>query len=187
RFYKEISGAFVNPFIGGLGKNIPHYFIPANTSGGAYKVTFSGKEIKEKSNTDFVYSAPGFTVGFENIELDPNETLAATITPDGETITFTSSADGETPGIYFAFDPKDGSGDSYIINVSGAQIDAGKTLTAHFDFDKHKVSFKDNDGNSDTYNVEVTRIKADGTRQTLKKDLKEEGGEVESNLDEWDN
>lgn len=186
-FYREISGATVNPFIGGLGVDHAHYLIPAAASGNAYKVVFSGKDLKKESTTDFIYSAPGLTVGFDGIQLDPNETLATTITPNGETITFTSSADGETPGIYFAFDPKVGSGDSYIISVGGAHINAGKTLTAHFDFEHHKVSFKDNDGDSDTYNVEVERIKRDGTRQTLKKEFKEDGSQIETNLDEWKN
>lgn len=187
KFYEEISGARADMSKGGRGRTIPNYTIPAQTSGGAYKITFSGKDLKEESTTDFVYSAPGLTVGFDGIQLDPNETLTTTVAPDGETITFTSSADAETPGIYFAFDSLDGSGESYIVRVSGAEIEAGKTLTAHFDFDKHKVSFKDNDGDGDTYNVEVVRIKPDGTSQTLKKEFKEEGGEVESNLDEWEN
>lgn len=186
-FYKEISGATVNPFIGGMGIDHAHYLVPAVASGNAYKVVFSGKDLKKKSMTDFIYSAPGLTVGFDGIQLDPNETLATTITPDGETITFTSSADGETPGIYFAFDPKDGSGDSFIVRVGGARIDAGKTLTAHFDFVHHKVSFKDDDGDGDTYNVEVERIKPNGTRQTLKKEFKEDGSQIETNLDEWEN
>lgn len=187
KFYEEINGGIARSILGGRGKTVPNYSIPAQTSGGAYKVVFSGKDLEAESTTDFTYSAPGLTVGFDGIQLDPNETLATTITPDGETITFTSSADGETPGIYFAFDPQDGSGASYLVRVSGAEIEAGKTLTAHFDFDKHTVSFKDNDGNSDTYNVEVEKINADGTRQTLKKELKEENGEVGGNLDDWSN
>jgi hypothetical protein len=187
KFYEEITGGRAGAIVGGRGKTVPDYSIPAQTSGGAYKVVFSGKDLKAESTTDFVYSAPGLTVGFDGIQLDPNETLETTIAPDGETITFTSSADGETPGIYFAFDPLDGSGASYIVRVSGAEIEAGKTLTAHFDFDKHTVSFKDNDGDSDTYSVEVEKINADGTRQTLKKELKEENGAVSGNLDEWEN
>jgi hypothetical protein len=186
-FYKEIGGAVVNPYVGGLGKIHQHYNVPTNTSGNPYKIVFSGKDLTAESTTDFTYSAPGLTVGFDRIQLDPNETLTTTISPDGETITFTSSADAETPGIYFAFDPLDGSGASYIVRVSGAEIEAGKTLTAHFDFDKHTVNFKDNDGDSDTYNVEVEKINADGTRQTIKKELKEENGEVGGNLDEWGN
>lgn len=187
KFYEEIAGGRAGEIVGGLGKTIPNFTIPAQSGSNPYTVTFSGKHLKQKSVTDFVYSAPGLTVGFDGIQLDPNETLTTTITPDGETITFTSSADGETPGIYFAFDPKDGSGNSYTVRIGGAQIDAGKTLTAHFDFEHHKVSFKDNDGDSDTYNVEVERIKPDGTRQTLKKEFKEEGSQIETNLDEWDN
>lgn len=187
KFYEEIRGATSNLIIGGRGKDLPNYRIPFNATGGDYKVTFSGKSLKEESPTDFTYSAPGFTVGFENIELDPNEILTATISPDGEKISFTSSADNETPSIYFAFDPEDDSGDSYLVRIGGAQIEAGKTLTVQIDFESHKVNFNDNDGNSDEYSVEVERIKSDGTRQTLKKGFNEKGDEVETDLDDWKN
>lgn len=187
RFYEEIPGATSNLILGGRGKNLPDYRIPFNAQGGAYTVTFSGKNMKQESMTDFTYSAPGFTVGFEDVLLDPNETLTTTITPNGETITFTSSADGETPGIYFTFDPQDGSGASYIARIEGAQIEAGKTLTAKFDFENLKLEFKDNDGNQDEYDIELVRINPDGSRQNISKKIGEDGGDnFELNIKDWD-
>lgn len=187
RFYEEIPGATSNLIVGGRGKDLPDYRIPFNARGGAYTVTFSGKKLKAESTTDFTYSAPGFTVGFEDIRLDPNETLTTTISPDGETITFTSSADGETPGIYFTFDPQDGSGSSYIARIDGAQIEAGKTLTAQFDFENLKLNFKDNDGNEDEYEIKLVRINPTGKRQNISKKISGDGGDnFELNLKDWD-
>lgn len=187
KFYNEVGSGRADTIKGGRGKTVPNYTIPAQSAGNPYKVTFSGKSLKSESTTDFVYSAPGFTVGFEDIRLDPNETLATTISPDGETITFTSSADGETPGIYFAFDPLDGSGASYIVRVDGAEIEAGKTLTAKFDFDNLKVDFKDNDGNQDEYDIEIVRINRDGKQQKTTKKVSSKGGDnFELDLKSWD-
>lgn len=186
KFYEEIRGASTNLIIGGRGKNLPDYKIPAQTQGKPYTVTFSGKYLKAESTTDFTYSAPGFTVGFDKIKLDPNETLTTTISPDGENITFTSSADGETPEIYFTFDPKDSSGASYIARIAGAQIEAGKTLTANFDFDTLKLKFKDDDGNQDEYDVELIKINPDGKRQKLEKKVADKGGDnYEMDLKDW--
>ncbi|HEX8287056.1 MAG TPA: hypothetical protein VF556_03625 [Pyrinomonadaceae bacterium] len=187
KFYEEIPRAASNLILGGRGKNLPDYRIPFNANGEPYTVTFSGKNLKEESMTDFTYSAPGFTVGFEDILLDPVETLTTTISPDGETITFTSSADGETPGIYFTFDTLDDSGASYIARIDGAQIEAGKTLTAQFDFDNLKLFFKDNDGNQDEYDIELVRINQDGSRQNLSKKINQGGGDnFELNVHDWD-
>jgi hypothetical protein len=187
RFYEEIPRATSNLIKGGRGKNLPDYHIPFNAQGGAYTVTFSGKYLKQESTTDFTYSAPGLTIGFEDILLDPNETLTTQIAPNGETIKFTSSADGETPGIYFTFDPVDGSGASYIARIGGAQIEAGKTLTALFDFKNLKLDFKDNDGNKDTYDIELVRINPDGSRQSISKKISGDTGDnFELNLKDWD-
>jgi len=188
RFYEEFPGVISNLIVGGRGKNLPDYHIPFNAQGGDYTVVFSGKYLKQESTTDFTYSAPGFTVGFEDIRLDPNETLTTTISPNGETIKFTSSDDGETPGIYYTFDPKDGSGASYIARIDGAQIEAGKTLTAHFDFVNLKLDFKDNDGNKDEYDIKLVRINPDGSSQNLSKKVigDDDSDNFELDLKSWD-
>ncbi len=185
KFYKEIVGAAANLTVGGRGHNLPLYRVPFVENGNAYKVVFSGDDLEKESDFDFTYSAPGFTVGFDGVMLDPDETLHTTIAPDGETITFTSSADGETPDIFFAFDPDDDSGDSYIVEINGTPIEAGKTLTVHLDFENDKLEIKDDDGKSEEYEIDIIRIKPDGTTETLKKDFTETGGEIDTDLDDW--
>lgn len=187
KFYNEIATATANLTVGGRGRDLPLYRLPFVENGSPYEVVFSGKDLDAESDFDFSYSAPGFTVGFDSVLIDPNETLKTTISPDGETITFTSSADGETPDIFFAFDPEDDSGDSYLVEIDGAEIEAGKTLTVHLDFENDKLEIRDNDGNSDEYEIEILRIKPDGTEQQLKKGFKETGSEIETDLDDWIN
>ena len=133
-------------------------------------MVFSGKYLTSESVMDFVFSGPGFTVGFSDIRLDPNETLTAEISRDGEEITFTASADGETPEVFYAFDSDDGQGASYITTIGGVLLDARKALTYEFDFDTGKLYFSDDDGNEDEYDIDLLRINADGTEQLYQRD-----------------
>ncbi len=188
KFYNEISGANTDFIVGGLGQDLPNYTLPYQTSGKPYTIVFSGKDLDKESEFDFTYSAPGFTVGFNGIKLDPNEVLVATVTPEGETITFTASADSETPEIYFAFDSDEEDGASYIAEVDGGLLDAGKTLTCDFDFEAGKLYFSDNDGNEDEYDIDLIRINADGTEQVYSQNNLDIGksDNYEMNFGDWD-
>ena len=73
-----------------------------------------------------------------------------------------------------------GGGDFY-----GILIEAGKTLTVHLDFENDKLEIKDDDGKSEEYEIDIIRIKPDGTTETLKKDFKENSGEIDTDLDDW--
>ncbi len=163
RFYNEIPQGEAELLIGGLGLDLPQYTIPYEDTGNPYTVVFSGKHLTQESNLDFVFSAPGFTVGFDGIRLDPGETLTATISHDGEQITFTASADAETPEVFFAFDPEAETDASYITLIEGVELTAGKTLIYDFDFEKGKLFFSDDDGNEDEYDIRLIRLNGDGT------------------------
>ncbi len=189
RFHDEIGGGRADLISGGLGGDMPNYFVPASETGEPDTITFSGQHLTQESTTDFVYSAPGFTVGFKHIQLDPNETLSATISPDGQHISFTASADGQTPEISFAFDPKDDTGASYTAQVGGVKLDAGKTLSADMDFEGGTLAFKDNDGHRDKYDIQLTRLNEDGTEQKYeKKDFEMNGPTDNYQMDfkNWD-
>jgi len=167
RSYNEIPDAVSEDLVGGLGIDLPHFTFPYEETEEPYTITFSGKYLDAESTLDFVFSAPGFTVGFADIRLDPNETLTATISTDGEEISFTASADGETPEVFYAFDPEDDSQASYLTVIEGVELSAGKELFYNFDFEEGKLFFSDNDGNEDQYDIELVRVNADGTRQTF--------------------
>ncbi len=188
KFYNEIPGANTDFIVGGLGEDLPNYTMSDVESEKPYTIVFSGKDIEEESEFDFTYSAPGFTVGFNGIKLDPNEVLVATVTPDGESITFTASADGETPEIYFAFDSEEDDDASYIASVDGGALDAGKTLKCDFDFETGKLYFSDNDGNEDEYDIDLIRINADGTEQVYEENDLDIGksDNYEMDFGKWD-
>ena len=170
RSYNEIPDAISDLIVGGLGYDLPHFTFPYSENGYPYKIVFSGKYLTSKSVMDFVFAGPGFTVGLNDIRLDPDETLTAEISRDGEQITFTASADGETPEVFFAFDADHDQAASYITTIGGVALDAGKALTYDFDFENGKLFFSDNDGNEDEYDIDLIRINPDGTEQDYKKD-----------------
>lgn len=187
KYYNEFTDGASDLLIGGLGFDLPHFTLPYQELEKPYTVVFSGKNLSGESLMDFVFAAPGFTVGFEGIRLDPNETLTATISTDGEEITFTASADGETPQVFFAFDDEEEANASYITEIGGILLDAGKSLTYNFDFENGKLFFSDNDGNEDEYDIELIRINADGTEDVYRKDNLDIGDKdsYEMNFGEW--
>ena len=188
RSYNEIPDAISDDIIGGLGYDLPHFTFPYDEKGDPYKIVFSGKYLTTESVMDFVFAGPGFTVGFNDIRLDPKETLTAEISRDGEQITFTASSDGETPDVFFAFDADDAQAASYITTVGGVALDAGKALTYDFDLEHGKLFFSDNDGNEDEYDIDLIRINPDGTEEVYKKDNLDVGkaDKFEMDFGAWD-
>ena len=188
RYYREIPGSRATVLNGGLGLNVPNYTVPFDDTDGDFTIVFSGKYLDDKSDFDFVYSAPGFTVGFDDIVLDPDEILVATISYDGEEIGFTASSDGQTPDIFYAFDSDNDSQASYLTEVGGVELLAGKTLTFNFDFEDGKLFMADNDGNEDEYDIEMIRINADGSEQVYKQNDLDIGkaDRYEMDFGDWD-
>ncbi len=170
QFVNEISGADVIPFKGGLGKDIPPtYQLPYNERGKPYTVNISGGPLKKEVDADLTMTGPGFAVGFEGIRIDPGEIMTMTMRPDGRQLTFNASQDAETPAIFLAVDP-DEDGASYLFEIEGMKLDAGKTVTVTLDTDKGQLFFKDDDGNEDEYDVKMTRINDDGTENVYEED-----------------
>ena len=167
KFVNEVAGAEVVKVKGGKGVDLPLYRLPFQSGGKPYNVVISGENNQKESNVDLTYSAPGFAIGFDGIRVDPNEVLLMTVAPDGEALSFTASTDGETPEIYFAVDGDD---ESYKVELDGATMQAGKTLTVTFDDEAEVFKFSDNDGDEDKYDVDVTRFTDDGKEQDYETD-----------------
>ncbi|HEX8847371.1 MAG TPA: hypothetical protein VF791_22195 [Pyrinomonadaceae bacterium] len=186
RYVNEIPQAENFTPKGGLGIDLPHYRLPFRTNGKPYTITISGNNLKTESDVDFTYTASGFSVGFDGIRLDPKEVLTMTVSPDGEQLSFTAGKDGETPEIYYSMDAADGT--SYFVEVDGVQLDAGKTLSAHFDDETGKFVFRDNDGNEDKYDVDFERVLPNGTEQNYETDDIEIGkvDNYEMDFGKWD-
>lgn len=160
--------------------------MPYQPAGKPFTVTLSGKSLKSESRPDLVYTGPGFSVGFDGIRLDPEETLTFQIAPDGSRISFTASADGETPEIYFSLNGENG--ESYLVEVDGVELQAGKTLSAEFDAKTGKFHFMDNDSDEDKYDVDFERTLAGGTEQSFETDNLDLGktDDYEMDFGKWD-
>ena len=188
RFYDEIPNGIAGLKIGGFGIDAPDYYVPYEDIGGDYTIVFSGNDIDTESDIDFVFSAPGFTVGFNGIKLDPNETLKAVISHNGEKITFTASADGETPEVFYSFDPENAKAASYLTTIGGVALDAKKSLTYNFDFEHGKLFFSDNDEKKDYYNIDLIRLNYNGSEQEYKQNKLDIGkaDRYEMDFGDWD-
>ena len=185
-FYNEIPGAELESVKGGMGVDLPHYVLPFVDDGKPYTITLSGDFLEEEeTNVDVTVSAPGYSVGFDEILLSPKEVVKMTITLDGEQLSFTSSADGETPEIYYAVDTDE---DSYFCQVRGGHLDPGGTLSAAFDDETGKFQFKDNDKSDEKYDVDFKRIDEKGVEKDYEtNDVSSDGEDsFEMEFGEWD-
>ncbi len=157
----EIPGAIENLIAGdGEEDNAPEYILPVNSSGKKpYKITLGGTDSEETADLQ-IYGA-GFVVGFGDVSVDKGETLNMTVSPDGRELSFTASADGETPAVYITTD--DGADKpSYEFEIGGIALSAGKTIVVRLDPDKGLIYFKDDDGGEDKYDVKISRTSPNG-------------------------
>ena len=165
----EVSGANMNYVSTDSDDDIPPIInLPLQSNAKPFTISLSGDDLENESVGDLMFTGPGFSVGFDHIQLDADETLTFQISPDGTKLAFTASADGETPQLYFTVNADDGS--SYEMEIDGVEIQAGKTLFADIDLKNGKLHFKDNDGRDEKYDVDFLRILPDGTEQRFETD-----------------
>ena len=189
RTVNEIPEADVVPIEGGLGKNIPpQYRLPHMSSPKPYTISVGGKAIDKEVDADLDMEGPGFIVGFAGVLLDPGENLSMTISPNGRELSFTASADGETPSIFITIETGKKK-PSYEFEIGGIKLDAGKTVTMKLDLEKEKLFFKDNDPDRDLYDISVTRVNPDGTEDYYENDdldLAKKSDNYEMDFSKWD-
>ena len=186
----QIPDGEVVYYDGGLALDYsPEYLLPYQTKAKKpYRISISGKDLKQETKAGLRIAAPGFVVGFQDILLDPREELLVSMSPDGQTLTITASADRETPTIFVT--TEDGPNKpSYSFEVGGVALDAGKSLTMHVDLKAGKVFFKDNDGNEDAYDIRFERTNADGGKIEFDQDNVDLKGadSFEIDINTWNN
>lgn len=165
----EINGGVENIIAGDIEDDLsPEYLIPNNSSNKKpYKIQISGKTLEAEETSELQIYGAGFVVGFEDISVDKGETLNMTVSQDGRELSFTASADGETPSIYISTD--DGADQpSYDFEIGGIALSAGKTVSVKLDPDNGLIYFKDDDGDEDKYDISVTRTNPDGKVSVFK-------------------
>jgi hypothetical protein len=164
----EIPGALENIIASDVDDDAtPEYLIPVNAANKKpYKINISGKTLDAEETSDLQIYGAGFVVGFSDISVDKGETLNATVSQDGRELSFTASADGETPSIYITTD-SGADKPSYEFEIGGIALAAGKTVYVKLDPDAGLIYFKDDDGDEDKYDVSVTRTNPDGTENVF--------------------
>jgi hypothetical protein len=185
----EIPGAVENSTMGGLDKYVtPEYRLPLNPANTKpYTILISGRSLDAEETSSLEVVGAGFVVGFDEISVDKGETLQMTVSQDGRELSFTASADGETPSVYITTD--DGPDKpSYEFEIGGIALTAGKTIAVKLDPDKGLIYFKDDDADEDKYDVRVSRTNPNGTENVFEEfDL--EIGDDDSyvlNFGSWD-
>ncbi len=184
----EIPDADIIPFLGGLNRHIPPTIV-MNYDGASkkpYVINLSGRDLNRESNADFVYTGPGFTVGFDNLKLDPDESETVRIRPDGRELTCTAASDGEIPVVSFAFDPTR-HGVSYIVNLTAVDLQPGATLTVSLDPEKGTLTFRESKTKAGVFLVELIRIDADGDEEVYEAEADlGEGAKYLMDFSHWD-
>jgi hypothetical protein len=176
--------------MGGLDKKVPAQYHLARLQSATrpYTITVGGKGISSEVDADMEMTGPGFLVGFEGLLVDPGETMFMTISPNGRELSFTASADGETPSVFITV-ATGKNRPSYEFDIGGIRLAAGKTVTMKLDLEKEKLYFNDNDPDRDPYDVYVTRTNPDGTRNYYENDnldLAKKSDNYEMDFSKWD-
>src|SRR5215218_5982067 len=154
----EIPGALENPVLGEVrdegGEDAePEYYLPLDAANRKpYSVTVSGKSLDAEETSSLEVVGSGFVVGFDDISVDKGEMLSMTVGQDGHELSFTASAEGETPSVYITTD-EGADKPSYEFEIGGIALKAGKTVTVRLDPDQGLIYFRDDDGDEDKYDV----------------------------------
>jgi hypothetical protein len=157
----EVQGGAENVIPGnGEADNAPEYLLPISPANKRpYKLSVGGTDSEELA--DIQIYGPGFVVGFDEVSVDKGESLNMTFSQDGRELSFTASADGETPSLYIATD-SGANKPSYEFEIGGIMLKAGKTISLKLDPDKGLIYFKDDDGDEDKYDVVISRTSPNG-------------------------
>lgn len=202
--FEEIPGSNADSDFGGLGDEMPHYRLPYIPNGKPMKVIFSGADLENESTMDFVYTGPGFTVGFDGIRLDPGETLEAVISPNGKMLQMNMSNDGEMPEVYYSVDSPKKSYNAQIKgsfgNTSAPQKNGAvkggpeskepPSVSINFDEDTGKLQIEDNADGDSSYDVDLEQFDESGkTNKIQLNDLGAGDGGADAyeiEVGEWD-
>lgn len=200
KYLYEITGGRASEMVSGKDLDMPHYKLPYNPKAKPYLIVFSGRHIKKESTMDFVFTGPGFSVGFEGIRLDPGELMFAEVSTNGRKVAMQMTKDGEMPEVFYAIDTPNKSYSAMVkskapapagpITLTGAQaIMSGHTdmagfmaavkkgghapneMTVNFT-DDNKIDISDNIEGDGSYDVDLEQVDAAGKKNKIQlKDL----------------
>lgn len=110
----------------------PIYNIPVEKP---FKITLDGNSLTKTELTDVVMIGPGYDVGIEDIQLEPNDKDTINFASNGQSLTYTSSS-SEAPNIIFGIVTPSY---DYEFELNSIEIDPYGTISAELDTDKGQL------------------------------------------------
>ncbi|MBU0703526.1 MAG: hypothetical protein KKC18_06625, partial [Chloroflexi bacterium] len=86
------------------GVQSPMYRLPLQEADELYDVTVSGRAIAGEVSTNLVMIGPGYVVGFEDIRLQPDQTLIMSLSADGRQLIFEEGQTAQAPKAFMGID-----------------------------------------------------------------------------------
>lgn len=129
KIVNEIPGASFNAYRMGFQQEAPDpiYSIPAGLE---VTVTIDGSTLDAASETDLVLIGPGFSIGVEEIILEPGQVDTVEFLPNDQMIIYSTDQD-ESPFIVVAIE--DPSGADYYFEVQGMDMQGGGEIDVLLD------------------------------------------------------
>jgi hypothetical protein len=129
KIVNEIPGANFNPYRMGFNINAPEpiYLLPADLE---VTVEIQGGHLDEPTETDLVLIGPGFSIGVEQIYLEPGQVDTVVFTPAEQLMTYSTAA-SETPFIIVSIENQ-GAAD-YYFEIDGVDLQGGGTISVWLD------------------------------------------------------
>jgi len=163
-FVNTIPGAEVEQFLGGLGKAIPpRITVPfTETNDTKYTVYVHGKTFDSATTGSLMIAGAGFTMGVDDLDLDPGELFQFQLSPDGDYISFKSTQTITAPNIYITHDPDNDGDPSVSFEISGVTAQAGETIWIDLDRAQERMYFENSGSLEEQLQVIMSMAWPDG-------------------------
>lgn len=189
-FVNEIPDASVNHFKGGLGLEIPpQIIVPAQeTDDTFYTIIVHGETITNTATGTLHITGPGFSIGVNDIELDPGELFEFTISPDGDHIAFDATEDLTAPEIYIAHDPVHPGDPSVIFDIEGVGLLAGERVVLELEPEAEQIYFSHTGPEEENFVVDMLLVWPDGDEEEYAETINVPAGSNSAFIDfgAWD-
>ncbi len=189
-FVNSIPGAEVHEHLGGLGKAIPpRIIVPFMEQDETYYTTYvHGKTYDAATTGSLMVSGAGFTLGVNDLDLDPEELFEFTLSPDGDYIAFKSTQTIVAPDIYITYDPVAEGDPSIGFQISGVTAQAGETISLSLDPALERVYFDTTGLQEEEFPITMSMVWPDGDTDEYSKTVDMSAGATSAFIDfgAWD-
>ncbi len=166
-FVDEIPGAEVVHHRGGLGLNVPpRITIPFSGADDTfYSVFVHANTDGNVTNGDLNIHGHGFSLGVNNISLDPFEEFELSFSPDGDHISFYATETIVAPELVIAHDPINPGNPSVIFDIEGITLEAGEKVMLDLDPELEHIHFDHTGPEAENFDIDMKLIWPDGDVQ----------------------